>query len=261
VIIWGGGIYDWFDPESLIEAVAAVAIEHPEVRLFFMGVKHPNPAVPEMEAVSRAKHVARQLGLLDSVVFFNESWVPYEDRQNYLLEADLGVSTHFQHVETTFSFRTRILDYLWAGLPIVTTGGDSFGNLVAAEGLGATVAERDVKALAAAIEDHLFNPRSIQKARKNVARVRQAFTWRKTLEPLVEFCRAPSLAADKSAAAGSSKKKKKSGSSPAIYGAPKRATGLRRDLQRVAYYMQEGGPTAVVERIRARQQRKRDAEG
>jgi hypothetical protein len=205
--------------------------------------------------------MARQLGVLDSVVFFNESWVPYEERQNYLLEADLGVSTHFQHVETTFSFRTRILDYLWAGLPIVTTGGDSFGNLVAAEGLGATVPERDVAALAAAIEEYLFNPRAVQKARKNVARVRESFTWRKTLQPLVEFCRTPSLAADKSAAVGSKKKRSKSASGPAIYGAPKRATGLRRDLQRVAYYLQEGGPIAVVERVRARQQRKRDAHG
>ena len=47
-------------------------------------------------------------------MFFNEDWVAYDDRQNYLLEADVGVSTHLDHVETEFSFRTRILDYLWA---------------------------------------------------------------------------------------------------------------------------------------------------
>ena len=29
-------------------------------------------------------------------------------------EADLGVSTHREHLETHFSFRTRMLDYLWA---------------------------------------------------------------------------------------------------------------------------------------------------
>src|SRR6185436_9947916 len=96
------------------------------VRLFFMGVKHPNPDVPEMAAVTRSRNLATELGINGSVVFFNEAWVPYERRGDYLLEADLGVSTHFQHVETTFSFRTRILDYLWAGLPIVSTRGDSF---------------------------------------------------------------------------------------------------------------------------------------
>ena len=39
----------------------------------------------------------------------------------YLTEADAGVSTHHEHIETTYSFRTRILDYLWASLPIVAT--------------------------------------------------------------------------------------------------------------------------------------------
>ena len=62
-------------------------------------------------------------------MFFNEGWVDYDDRQNYLLESDIGVSTHLDHIETAFSFRTRILDYLWASLPIVATAGDSFADI------------------------------------------------------------------------------------------------------------------------------------
>ena len=38
-------------------------------------------------------------------------------RADWLLDADAGVSAHHEHVETRFAFRTRILDYLWAGLP------------------------------------------------------------------------------------------------------------------------------------------------
>ncbi|WP_231556512.1 glycosyltransferase family 4 protein, partial [Cryobacterium sp. MLB-32] len=197
VIIWGGGIYNWFDPDTLIRAVAQLTAAHPNIRLFFMGVKHPNPAVPEMEAVAAARILADELGLTGTHVFFNESWVPYGDRQDYLLEADLGVSTHFQHVETTFSFRTRILDYLWAGLPIVTTEGDSFGSLVARESLGAAVPERDQVALAEALETYLFDEDAIASARANVNRVRESFTWDKALAPLVEFCRDPKSAADK----------------------------------------------------------------
>ncbi|MBO1737398.1 glycosyltransferase [Leifsonia sp. TF02-11] len=260
ILIWAGGIYDWFDPESLIEAISALSSAHPELRLFFMGVKHPNPAVPEMEAVTRAKRRAADLGVLNTHVFFNESWVPYDERQNYLLEADLGVSTHFQHVETTFSFRTRILDYLWAGLPIVTTAGDSFGTLVEAEELGAAVPEQDAAALAAAIERYLYHKPSATTARKNVERLRETFRWRRTLAPLVEFLRDPKPAADKGAAAAQrSKQGKGLRARPAVYVAPKRATGVRRDFQRVAYYLNEGGPSAVVERYRARLKRKREA--
>ncbi|MBN6046769.1 glycosyltransferase, partial [Citrobacter sp. ku-bf4] len=108
-------------------------------------------------------------------------------------------STHFQHIETTFSFRTRILDYLWAGLPIVTTDGDSFGQLVAERGLGAAVPEQDVEALADAIERYLYDEEAVARAREQVAVVREEFRWSRTLAPLVEFCRAPRVAADKAA--------------------------------------------------------------
>jgi hypothetical protein len=260
VIVWAGGIYDWFDPETLIRAVGRVAESHGNVRLFFMGVKHPHPGVPEMKAVAHARSVARDLGLLGSVVIFNESWVPYEERQNYLLDADLGVSTHFQHVETTFSFRTRILDYLWSGLPILTTGGDSFARLVEAESLGAVVPERDEIALANAIERLLYTEEAAGIARENVVRVREQFHWQSTLAPLVEFCREPIPAADKEATSADGKAgRRKTDSSQSLYVPSKPVTGLRRDMQRVAYYLGEGGPAAVVERYRARRQRKRNS--
>jgi hypothetical protein len=194
------------------------------------------------------------LGVLGTHVFFNDNWVDFDDRQNYLLDADLGVSTHFQHVETTFSFRTRILDYLWAGLPIVTTEGDSFGDLVAAENLGASVPERDQAALLDALETYLYDRDKISEARSNVARVREEFRWSRTLSALVEFCKAPVHAADKKVASAKLEKASK----PASKRVP--STGLRRDVERAMYYLREGGPTAVVERYRARAVRRRDAQ-
>ena len=101
----------------------------------------------------------------------------YADRQNYLTEADVGVSTHFSHVETTFSFRTRILDYLWAGLPMVVTEGDHFAQLVEEEKLGVVVPSGDVDALVAALETVLFDEKFIRTAKRNLARVRQRYFW------------------------------------------------------------------------------------
>ena len=261
VIIWAGGIYNWFDPETLIRAVATLSKKHDNVRLFFLGVKHPNPDVPEMSAVSRARMLAADLGVSGKNVFFNETWVPYEDRQNYLLDSDVGVSTHFQHVETTYSFRTRILDYLWAGLPIVSTRGDSFGDLVEQKTLGVAVPERDEQALVDALESMLFDPAAEAVARANVERVREEFTWEKVLEPLVDFCRNPIHAADKIAAGG---KAKKATTNLAVLAGGRKSsnhTGIRRDIDRAVYYLQNGGPAAVVERFKARRDRKRDVAG
>ena len=41
------------------------------------------------------------------------------------------MSTHQPHLETEFSYRTRVVDYLWCGLPVVTTEGDALADLVA----------------------------------------------------------------------------------------------------------------------------------
>lgn len=184
LVLWSGGLYNWFDPFTLIHAVAELAKKHETIRLYFLGTKHPHPGVPEMPVVNEARALARSLGMLDTHVFFNDSWVPYHERANYLLEADCGVSTHFDHIETTFSFRTRILDYLWAELPMVVTEGDYFGDLVKEKGMGIAVPAGDVDALAKALEDVLFQDQTAARAREEIGKVRDDFLWSVVLQPL-----------------------------------------------------------------------------
>jgi GT2 family glycosyltransferase/glycosyltransferase involved in cell wall biosynthesis len=196
VILWGGGIYNWFDPLTLIRAVDRLKDAHPDVRLYFMGLKHPNPGVPTMKVAWETQELSRELGLTGRHVFFNEGWVPYEERSDYLLDADLGVSTHFQHVETAFSFRTRILDYLWASLPIVATDGDTFGTVIRENGLGRVVPPEDVDALHAALEEMLYDEAAASAAREAVRKIAGTYAWSTVLRPLVDFCRSPRRAAD-----------------------------------------------------------------
>jgi GT2 family glycosyltransferase/glycosyltransferase involved in cell wall biosynthesis len=243
VLLWGGGLYNWFDPETLIRAVAELSARRDGVRLFFQGTKHPHPGVPEMAVVSQSRELAAGLGVLDSSVFFNSSWVDYADRQNYLTEADAGVSTHFDHIETTFSFRTRILDYLWAGLPMVVTAGDSFAELVADEELGLVVGERDVSALADALERILFDEAFVAKARANIARVRERFFWSSALAPLVDFVQAPSTAADRA------EQRIARGGAPARSNSLRKAYGLRHNLALAAHYLRNGGPRVVARKV------------
>ncbi|HEY3673524.1 MAG TPA: glycosyltransferase [Acidimicrobiia bacterium] len=196
VILWGGGIYNWFDPLTLLHAVDKLRVRLPGVRVYFLGLKHPNPHVPEMRMAVATRRLADQLGLTDTHVFFNEGWVEYDDRQNYLLEADVGVSTHLDHVETEFSFRTRILDYFWAALPVVATAGDSLATLIEERGVGLTVPAGDVDALEEALFDLLSDDDRNAECRRNSAEVAETFRWSKALAPLVEFCRDPRRAPD-----------------------------------------------------------------
>jgi glycosyltransferase involved in cell wall biosynthesis len=196
VILWGGGIYNWFDPLTLLRAVDKLRGRLPNVRVYFLGLKHPNPHVPEMRMAVQTRRLADELGLVDTHAFFNEGWVEYGDRQNYLLEADLGVSTHLDHVETEFSFRTRILDYLWAGLPVVATGGDSLAQLIEAHGAGIGVPPGDVDALEQALFELLSDDERAAECGRQSFALAEQFRWSTALEPLVEFCRDPHRAPD-----------------------------------------------------------------
>lgn len=198
VVLWGGGIWDWFDPLTLIRAMANIVAHRRDVKLFFMGIKHPNPLIPPMQATGQAIELSKDLGLYDKFVFFND-WVPYEERQNYLLEADVGVSLHLDHLETRFSFRTRLLDCLWAGLPIVTTRGDSMSELVEQHYLGKVVDYGDVEQVADALLELLDTPNLREVYRPDFEEVRGRFTWERAVEPLARFCAHPRLALDKAA--------------------------------------------------------------
>ena len=196
VVLWGGGVYDWLDPLTLIRAMGVIAGQRDDVRLFFMGVKHPNPTVRGFEMLRQAEALSRQLGLENRFVFFND-WVPYEDRANYLLEADLGVSLHLDHLETRYAFRTRLLDYIWARLPIICTAGDTLADLVTNNQLGRVVGYQAVTEVASAITDLLDTPHLRTDNASRFDAVASTLSWPNAARPLLAFCQAPTFAADR----------------------------------------------------------------
>jgi hypothetical protein len=196
VVLWGGGLWQWLDSLSLVKAIAHVADRQSDVRLVFPATQHPNPAVPEMPMLRQTREESDRLGLTDKIAFFGD-WVPYEFWPNYLLEADIGASLHFETLETHFAFRTRMLDYIWAGLPMVVTGGDATSKLVTHYSLGEVVAPGDHEAIAAAILRLLDTPNLREAYRERFEQVRPQFTWEQVCQPIARFCQNPQFAADR----------------------------------------------------------------
>ncbi len=193
VLLWGGGLWEWLDPLTALRAVRRlVAAGRERLRLVFPGTRHPNPDMPDMPMYARTLALADELGLAGTHVFFGD-WVPYEDWPAVLLEADVGLSLHPDTVEARLAFRSRVLDYVWAGLPMVLTRGDATADLVSGHGLGALVGYGDDAAAAEAIAGLLDEP--LPEIRFDAAR--QALTWERAAGPLVAFCREPHHAPDK----------------------------------------------------------------
>lgn len=200
VLLWGGGVWSWFDPLTLLQSMARLRDSRPEVKLFFMGVAHPNLMVDNLRMAEAAISLSHELDLYNRTVFFNQEWVPYEERQNFLLEADIGVSTNLDHLEARLAFRTRLLDCIWARVPIICTAGDAMAELVEKEGLGFSVLPRDVDRLTQAIL-RLLDDRDYYRACKdNMAKAADRLYWEVVVEPLRRFCANPSKARDKTPA-------------------------------------------------------------
>lgn len=196
VLLWGGGLWEWFDPMMAVKAMSLVGRKRTDIKLFFMGVKRPNAAVTTSHTAEQTIALADQLGLTNQLVFFND-WVAYEDRENFLLEADLGLNVHRDNLETRFSFRTRMMDYIWAGLPIISTEGDPLSDLVKTSQLGLTVPCGDTESLAQAILQAADAPATRQMWKHNCLETAREFSWDRVFEPVVAWCRSPVQASDK----------------------------------------------------------------
>ena len=191
IVLWTGGMWDWLDPLSLVEAMPAVMTRCPNVRLVFLAGKHPGP-VAAMRAPMQTRQRADALGLTNQHVFFYENWVPYAQRADVLLDADLAVSLHYNHLETSYAaVRSRFLDHLWAGLASVVSAGDSAAELVEKHQLGLVVPVADRAAIAAAIIELLENQEQRHACGQRAATLAASFTWEQVLHPLAQFCLHP----------------------------------------------------------------------
>ncbi len=242
VMLWGGGIYNWFDPLTLIRAVGQAVAQEPRVKLIFMSTDHPNAAIPErMWMPARARQLSDELGLTGSHVFFNHEWVAYRDRSRWLLASDCGVSTHFDHAETRYAFRTRMLDYLWCGLPIICTAGDRFAQLVAERELGWVVPAEDVDALAQAILAMASDPARRRVISQRVTEIARDMTWERVSAPLLRFLASPALAADQPRHAWIHRRQPTRLEMQAAEGA--------RLLRRAAYELGHQGPVSTSRKV------------
>jgi glycosyltransferase involved in cell wall biosynthesis len=189
IVLWNGGIWRWLDAGTAIRAVAALAERRPSVKLVFMGGAADHPAAAASTAA--AKRLAGELGVLDSVVHFHESWVPYAERGAWLSQAACALSAHAEHLETRFAYRTRLLDCFWAGLPVVCTSGDDLAEQVVSEDLGAVAPPANVEALSTGLERVLQRGRDAYAPA--LAAAAERHSWRRAVDPLARWVADPVL--------------------------------------------------------------------
>jgi len=194
IVLWGGGIWNWLDPLTLIRAWPTVLAKVPKARLVFLGARYPNPAVPAHDTAVQALALAREIGENDRSIVFVD-WLPYEDYERALCEADVGVTLQPDTLETHLAARSRIVNYFWVRLPVLASEGDVTAEWVREHGVGRIVPIGDTVAVAEGLVELLAVPKD--SFADSFRALRRELSWPEVVAPLRRYLVHCSYAVDR----------------------------------------------------------------
>src|SRR5205807_2514949 len=109
---------------------------------------HPNPSLtPQGKLRDAIAYIKRNR--YDFVRL--QPWVAYEERGAFYSRFGAALLTFPQSIETDLAVRIRVFDYLWAGLPIVTSSAPGTDELLTTYGAGVVVPSTSAADFAAAL--------------------------------------------------------------------------------------------------------------
>lgn len=183
IVVWGGGVWEWLDPVTAVDAVVALNREGVECRLLFLGRARPNPHAVERRREDRFEQLLQRGG---PYVSANAEWVPYRERLSWLRAGKVAIMLHRPTPEALYSIRTRLFDAISAAIPVVATEEGFAAELVEREGLGVVVPPGDVGAVVRAMRLLLTDDGFYTRCVENLERIRPQFAWEVVAQPLVD---------------------------------------------------------------------------
>jgi glycosyltransferase involved in cell wall biosynthesis len=180
-----GGIYDWYDPLVAIDALVIARHTIPNLSLTF--TLHPNPSLTPQGKAAEAIRYVKKRGLEAFIRF--EPWFEYDGRGEFFDRFAIALLTFRQSLETDLSMRTRVYDYLWGGLPIVTSSAPGTDELLTRYGAGRVVPSESPADFAAAMVEVLRSEHA--RMRAAARHFVEEHQWPRVLQPLRDFCRKP----------------------------------------------------------------------
>jgi glycosyltransferase involved in cell wall biosynthesis len=129
-VLLAGAFLPWYDYAPLAQAVGALEPAlAAKVHVLVLGGNPRNPQMVErvQKTLTSGPNAScfRFIGL-----------VPFAERLHLYHQADVALSIGANSVEDELSARTRVVDYLGAGLPVLSSGRDEYASEIIAAGAG-----------------------------------------------------------------------------------------------------------------------------
>jgi len=178
VVLWWGSVWRWLDAETPVRALALLAASHPEIKLVITAGKPSNKSAERLfDATEEIRSLASELGVLGRNVLFLDEWIPYQERYEYMGEANIGLTLHRHADEARLAARARYMDYLSAGLPCVLGRGDETAEEFGRAGFASLLEDPDAEQLAALLIALAEHPERLATARLAGERLAAEYSW------------------------------------------------------------------------------------
>jgi glycosyltransferase involved in cell wall biosynthesis len=183
VVLWWGGVWPWLDLDTLLAARARLGAA--PVSVVVPVAARPGGAAARF-GPSELHEAAARHGLRSPRVVGLSEWVAYDRRDRVLRRAAAMAVLHRAGDESDLSFRTRAMDGVWAGVPLLLSEGGEVADLARRHGWGAVAPVGDIRAVAAAME-LLLGEREQDVCRRALVASRASWTWERLCRDLVDL--------------------------------------------------------------------------
>lgn len=183
VVLWFGGLYPWFRVDELLGAISSLS-KIKSIKFVFVGGKNPfNPNPDFSKQYDKTVDFAKKNKLINTSVYFVD-WVDFNERINWYAEADVVISLNQPGEENGFSWRTRVMDFVWGELPVLTNGGDPLSEAMLSASAAIRLNNLTSSEIARSIEELQANPKLLKSITHNVRLLKPSYYWENILGPL-----------------------------------------------------------------------------
>lgn len=175
-VLWFGGLYPWFRIEEYLDAIQTLSKDK-RFKFVFIGGKNPfNPNPDINRQYDKTYKFAEDNNLIDKSVFFVD-WVDFDTRINWFRHADVIISLNQPGSENKYSWRTRVMDFVWGEAATITNGGDPLSDEMVAHDAAVQLESLSSDAIVKALGGLAKNQASLKDIQKNVRSLKDKYFW------------------------------------------------------------------------------------
>jgi len=188
--VYGGVFLPWQDPTTTLSLLVKMLEQRRAGHLYFFGGKHPVYSVNTGIFESLFQELQKSPRVITSGL------IPYDDLVAKYTRLHVAVDLMKYNRERELAFTTRTVVYLWCGLPVIYNNYSELSEYISAYNAGWTLNPDDTVAITAALQEIFDNPALVAERSENARRlVKEQLAWDKTITPLDNFIRQPSVRA------------------------------------------------------------------